>query len=59
LSVAVGVIFGAAMLAADIAGIRSLISQPTDALIVLAGAVTTISPFVLATAVGLLAYERH
>jgi hypothetical protein len=58
LSVAVALIFGASMLVADIAGIRSLITERSDALIVLVGAVTTIAPLVFATAIGLLPFDR-
>jgi hypothetical protein len=57
LSIAVGLIFGAGMLAGDVGGITSLIAYPDGLLIFLVGAVTTISPLVFATAIGLLAFE--
>lgn len=60
LSVAVGAAFGGLMYAGDIAGIGSLVAaaQPMDAIIFLAGSVMTLCPCVLATAIGLLAFDR-
>lgn len=61
LAAAIGVTFGTAILVGDIAGIGTLIAgtYPTDVLIILAGAVTTFSPLVLATAIRLLAYDHE
>ena len=59
LSIAVGLIFGAGMLAGDVGGIATLLgAHPGGLLIVLGGAVTTLSPLVFATAIGLLACDR-
>jgi hypothetical protein len=60
MSTAVALLFGAAMLAADVAGIQSLVAatHPRDAFIFLAGSVMTLFPVVLATAIGMLAYDR-
>jgi hypothetical protein len=48
------------MYAGDIAGIGSLVAaaQPMDAIILLAGSVMTLCACVLATAIGLLAFDR-
>jgi hypothetical protein len=48
------------MYAGDIAGIGSLVAaaQPIDAIISLPGSVMTLCPCVLATAIGLLAFDR-
>ena len=60
LSAAVGAAFGGLMHAGDIAGIGSLVAaaQPMDAIIFLVGSVMTLCPCVLATAIGLLAFDR-
>jgi hypothetical protein len=60
LSAAVGFVFGGMMLAADINGIRTMLSagHPADAVIVLGSAVMTFFPVVMATSIGLLAWER-
>jgi hypothetical protein len=57
---AVGLLFGVAMLAADIAGIRTLVAatRTSDAFIFLAGSVMTLFPIVLAIAIGVLAFDR-
>jgi hypothetical protein len=59
LSAAVGFVFGGMMLAADINGIRTMLSagHPAEAVIVLGSAVMTFLPVVMATSVGLLAWE--
>lgn len=61
LSAAVGLVFGSVVVAADVAGIRTLLmaGHPGDMVIFLASAVTTFFPFVMATAVGLLASPRR
>lgn len=52
--------FGGMMLAADINGIRTMLSagHPSDAVIVLGSAVMIFFPVVMATSIGLLAWER-
>jgi hypothetical protein len=58
LSVAVGLVFGGMMLAADINGIRTILwARPADVVIFLGSAVMTFFPIVLATSIGLLAWE--
>jgi hypothetical protein len=60
LSAAVGLVFGGMMLAADINGMRTMLSggHPANAVIVLGSAVMTFFPVVMATSIGLLAWER-
>jgi hypothetical protein len=60
LSAAVGSVFAGMMLAADINGIRTMLSagHPADAVMVLGSAVMTFFPVVIATSIGLLAWER-
>jgi hypothetical protein len=60
LSAAVGLVFGGMMLAADINGIRTMLSaaHPADAVMFLGSAVMTFFPVVMATSIGLLACEQ-
>jgi hypothetical protein len=61
LSAAVGLVFAGMMLAADINGIRTMLlsaANPADAVMVLGSAVVTFFPVVIATSIGLLAWER-
>jgi hypothetical protein len=60
LSAAVSLVFGGAMLAADVNGIRTLLfaAQPVDTVIFLGGAMMTLFPVVMATSIGLLAWEE-
>jgi hypothetical protein len=59
LSVAVGLAFGGAMLAADVNGLRALLSDAhaADVAIFLGSAVLTFFPLVMATSIGMLAWE--
>jgi hypothetical protein len=60
LSAAVSLMLGGAMLAADVNGIRTLLlaAQPVDTVIFLGSAVMTLFPVVMATSIGLLAWEE-
>lgn len=60
LGAAVGVGFGTAVIASDTGGIRTLLSaaQPVDIVICFASGVLTIFPVVMATLVGMLAWDQ-
>jgi hypothetical protein len=60
LSAAVSLVFGGAVLAADVNGIRTLLlaAQPADVVIFLGSAVMILFPVVMATLIGLLAWEE-
>jgi hypothetical protein len=60
LGVAVGLVIAVAMLAGDIASIRTLLiaNHPCAVLVFLAGSIVTFAPLVIATAIGMLAFER-
>jgi hypothetical protein len=54
---ALGALFGLMLLVTDVAGIGTLVAgSPLTIVVVIAGAVCTFLPLVIATAVGLLAY---
>lgn len=60
LSLAVGLIFGGVLLASDVNGIQSLLTSGdlTDAAIFLGSAAVTFFPIVMATWVGVIAWDR-
>ena len=61
LSAAVGLVFGGAIVVADVNGIGALLAvgHPADAVIVLGSAVIIFFPFVMATSIGVFAWERE
>src|SRR5262245_1780102 len=63
LGAGIGVAIVVALLAFDIAGIRTLVAASTDVfptmMILLIGSLTTVMPMVIATAIGLLAHDAR
>jgi hypothetical protein len=58
LSAAIALTLGLAILSQDVAGLRTLVRTPADALIFLVGSVMSLFPIVFATSVGVLSYDN-